>query len=237
MHLSRVYIENYRSIRKVDLKFQKGKNTIVGRNNSGKSNILKAIDLVLGEYSPTYNKSENIVDGDFHCGNTDNPIFIWCEIDRDVLKDGTPEIIDFNEVEKSAFFRVFRDKFLNQPIRAKVTDFNASEKNKVFEYCSEEGQARIDNNELAKKWIGGKPYCKANFTTEFSDKTKFAVAFICSKNENKKLEKELVLLYKENENADWIQGINCNLRNILIQSAVIPAFRDPKDQLRINSYT
>jgi putative ATP-dependent endonuclease of OLD family len=36
---------------------------------------------------------------------------------------------------------------------------------------------------------------------------------------------------------DWIQGINCNLRNVLIQSAIIPAFRDPKDQLRINQYS
>ena len=65
MHLSRLYIENYRSIEKIDLKFERGKNVIVGRNNSGKSNILKAIDLVLGEYSPTYNKSENIVESDF----------------------------------------------------------------------------------------------------------------------------------------------------------------------------
>jgi putative ATP-dependent endonuclease of the OLD family len=80
MHLSRLYIENYRSIEKIDLKFERGKNVIVGRNNSGKSNILKAIDLVLGEYSPTYNKSENIVESDFFDNRTDEQIFIWCEI-------------------------------------------------------------------------------------------------------------------------------------------------------------
>jgi putative ATP-dependent endonuclease of OLD family len=238
MHLSRLYIENYKSIEKIDLKFEKGKNTIVGRNNSGKSNILKAIDLVLGEYSPTYNKSENITDNDFFCGNTELPIFIWCEISRDLKIDNTClEPIDFTEVAKSAFFRVYNDKQRTSEIRVNVTDFNESEKAKIFEFCSDEGQARIDNNEFVKKWIGGKSYCNSNFETEFINKSKFAIAFTSVKNDLGKIEKELVLLYRENDTSAWIQGINCNLRNILIQSAIIPAFRDPKDQLRINAYT
>jgi predicted ATP-dependent endonuclease of OLD family len=65
MYLSRIYIENFRSIQKLDLSFIKGKNIIIGRNNAGKSNIIKAIDLLLGESSPDYFKSENITDSDF----------------------------------------------------------------------------------------------------------------------------------------------------------------------------
>jgi putative ATP-dependent endonuclease of OLD family len=62
MYLSRVFIKNYRSIKKVDISFKRGKNVIVGRNNSGKSNIVKAIDIVLGEKSPDWDKSENITE-------------------------------------------------------------------------------------------------------------------------------------------------------------------------------
>ena len=66
MYLSRLFIKNYRSIKELDLTFAKGKNVLVGRNNAGKSNVLKAIDLVLGEYSPTYTKSENVTESDFY---------------------------------------------------------------------------------------------------------------------------------------------------------------------------
>ena len=41
------------------------KNIIIGKNNSGKSNIMRAIDLMLGEKSPTYVNSENITEDDF----------------------------------------------------------------------------------------------------------------------------------------------------------------------------
>lgn len=65
MLLSEVYIKNYRSIE--ELKLNLGKcSIIVGKNNSGKSNILKAIDLVLGEKyyikltkNDFYNRDEN----------------------------------------------------------------------------------------------------------------------------------------------------------------------------------
>lgn len=237
MHLSRLYIENYRSIEKIDLKLERGKNVIVGRNNSGKSNILKAIDLVLGEYSPTYNKSENIVESDFFDNKLDKQIFIWCEIERNTTQEGFLEPINFKEIEKTAFFRVYLDKYSTQEIRVSISDFNSSEKNKIFEFCSEEGQAKIDNNQYGKKWLGGKPYCKASYETEFADKAKFAIAFTAFKNDENKIQKELVLLYREDSNNHWIQGINCNIRNVLIQSAIIPAFRDPKDQLRINQYS
>lgn len=50
MKISRIYIENYRSIKKLD--FLPGNYCVlVGENNAGKSNILKAVNLVLGETS------------------------------------------------------------------------------------------------------------------------------------------------------------------------------------------
>ncbi len=237
MYLSRLYIEHYRSLQKLDLKFEKGKNIIVGRNNSGKSNILKAIDLVLGEYSPTYNKSENITINDFYCGDTKKPIFIWCEINREVIEN-TLEAINFKELSKSAFYRLYTDKYHTEEIRITLNTFGKEDKHKIFEYTTDKGQAKIDMGDVAKKWIGGRPYCKGwTFEKEFTDKASFALAFFAYKPNDKEIQKELVFLYRESEQEDWIIGFNCNLRNCLLQSAVIPAFRDPKDQLRINTYT
>lgn len=92
MYLSRLYISNFRSIKELDLRFSMGKNVIVGRNNSGKSNIIKALDIVLGETSPTYVKSENISDNDFYTWKeiqdgkevikSTDEIRIWCELER-----------------------------------------------------------------------------------------------------------------------------------------------------------
>jgi putative ATP-dependent endonuclease of the OLD family len=60
MHVSRLFIENFRSIERLDLSFRPGVNILVGRNNAGKSNIIRALDVLLGEYSPTYQKGEVI---------------------------------------------------------------------------------------------------------------------------------------------------------------------------------
>ncbi|ADH61551.1 SMC domain protein [Thermoanaerobacter mathranii subsp. mathranii str. A3] len=65
MYLHRVIIKNFRSIEYIDITFAKGKNIIVGKNNCGKSNIIKAIDLVLGQSNPAYVKNENITEKDF----------------------------------------------------------------------------------------------------------------------------------------------------------------------------
>jgi predicted ATP-dependent endonuclease of OLD family len=73
MHLSKLIISNYRSIKQLSLTFEKGKNVIVGKNNAGKSNIIKAIDLILGESSPTWQKSDNITANDFFNGDTAKP--------------------------------------------------------------------------------------------------------------------------------------------------------------------
>src|SRR5690554_4723139 len=62
MYISELFIMNYRSIEKEKISFKPGKNVLVGKNNSGKSNIVKALDLVIGEKSPVY---QNINEKDF----------------------------------------------------------------------------------------------------------------------------------------------------------------------------
>ena len=114
MYLSRIFILNYRSIEILDLEFRPGKNVIVGRNNSGKSNILSAIDLVLGEAASDYKKTENVSETDFHSrrithdGATDlevaDDMFIWCQLTR-----SSEEPLDYDSLYDCFGFYVIND--------------------------------------------------------------------------------------------------------------------------------
>jgi AAA15 family ATPase/GTPase len=46
MHLKRLRLKNYRLFEEIDVAFQKGMNVLIGKNNTGKSVILEAIDLL-----------------------------------------------------------------------------------------------------------------------------------------------------------------------------------------------
>jgi len=48
MHLSTVEIKNFRSLKELKVEFQAGLNVLVGRNNTGKTNLLQAIRHALG---------------------------------------------------------------------------------------------------------------------------------------------------------------------------------------------
>jgi len=69
-----VTIKNYRSIKELD--FEVGDLcALIGPNNTGKSNILKAIDLVLGETWPTIRSVEP---GDFYAYSEDDMVItVW----------------------------------------------------------------------------------------------------------------------------------------------------------------
>lgn len=78
MKITRVYIENYRSIKKLD--FSPGNYCVlIGENNAGKSNILKAVNHVLGEMWPT---DRTFSEEDFHSQNTANDILIQVYFDE-----------------------------------------------------------------------------------------------------------------------------------------------------------
>ena len=225
MHLSRLYIENFRSIKELDLKFEKGKNIIVGKNNSGKSNIIKAIDLILGKNSPTWNQSDNITDNDFFEGDTENEIFIWCE-----LKKEERESLNLSDA-KDVFYKLKYKSSRNY----KKFNVDFSNKAPLFSFFTDEGRVIIDT-QFRKEWIGPKHYCKKGLEDELKCMTNFAFAFSCKK-EGDEYIKQLLFLYKKAEDTDWFFSISPNLRNEFLQSAIIPSFRDPKDQLKITNYT
>lgn len=86
MKITRLKIQNYRSIREIDFK-PEPLCAFIGENGSGKSNILKAIDFVLG---PTWPSSRSLTNDDFYRQDPNNKIAIEMEVEAD---DGNHKIL------------------------------------------------------------------------------------------------------------------------------------------------
>jgi predicted ATP-dependent endonuclease of OLD family len=82
MRIKRVRIQNFRSIKKIDFYPQK-MCALIGANNAGKSNILKALNLLLGE---TWPSDRSIDINDFHNGDVSNPIEISVWFDEPLIE-------------------------------------------------------------------------------------------------------------------------------------------------------
>lgn len=75
MKIKRVVIKNFRSIKHVDFEPQ-NICVFVGENNAGKTNILSAINFLLGEYFPS---KRGITQSDYYNEDISNEIFIGVE--------------------------------------------------------------------------------------------------------------------------------------------------------------
>lgn len=64
MYISKVSLINYRNFANASFKFNKGINTIIGENGSGKTNVFRAIRLLLEDISVSY--AYKLSEGDFN---------------------------------------------------------------------------------------------------------------------------------------------------------------------------
>lgn len=242
VHISRLVIRNYRSIKNLDLRFEKGKNVIIGRNNAGKSNIIKAIDLILGESSPTYQKSQNITENDFFKGDTSSPIYILCQLERDHTDDINYEEIYANGYGYSihAAFRPYWEKDQQTGINIAYGDSKPYTFNlKSIDECCTTIDRLIninpDDPTVYTRYITPKVRHLQLFEEELDDKDVFMFIFR-ARADTGKIVKDMRLLYRSVDSDTWTLAFQSVVRNELLQSAIIPAFRDPYTQLRISDY-
>lgn len=209
----------------MDLRFISGKNIIIGRNNAGKSNIIKAIDLVLGENSPDYNKSENITDSDFFTinGNKSSEIIIWCELTRLPNED-----LDYEELSKCYGYYVWIENGDRRRIKNSSTPDKLTE---IFSKVIQDDLPRTNKLYINPRTGGGTP-----LENEIGNMYSFAYGFRATLNQDEKVDKEIRLFYRENDTSEWIMSFKAPFRNELLQSAIIPSFRDPQTQLRISQW-
>jgi putative ATP-dependent endonuclease of OLD family len=84
IYIKELYVKNFRSIEEERIEFNKGLNILVGPNNAGKTNIIEAIDLLLGDvYLPNFEPSTD----HFFNGEEDREIIIEALLEGDGLKE------------------------------------------------------------------------------------------------------------------------------------------------------
>ena len=183
MHLNRLYIKGFRSIREVDLTFTPGKNVVIGRNNAGKSNIIHALNIVLGETAPAYAKSENIEDSDFYTyrisdkdgkkiERSENEIFIWCELQREAA-----ESLEFSEIKKCfgySFYGKREYRAAGAPYRIALNDLK-DEYGAIYAVNEDETPDKV--------WVDSKLTNQNTFEQQLNDKYQFGYAFLAQRTE------------------------------------------------------
>lgn len=228
MYIKKLAVHNYRSLCKVNLEFGKGRNVLVGKNNSGKSNLIKALDLVMGEKMPNYISFEykdfysekRIVDGQTKIWTADS-FFITVELSgTDVnvaLLNECKGISLSNEgVAKVAHLSSESNDYIMDNLFTKDTDeFSRGDKS----WIDRTGLFSMINESLSLQFY----LCVERFDDDTLDeKTKSTFGIIVKKNDGK--------LYR-----GW--GISKQFRNALLTSAIIPAFRDPQSQFKLNNWS
>ncbi len=236
MYLSRLIVHNFRSIKDLDLHFSPSKNILIGHNNAGKSNIVRAINIILSEQSPDYKKFENITERDFH-GHS-NYLYIVGFISK---RDGENNI-DFNELEysrKASFITLIdtgeynlESRIENLIEKCKNTDFDSMERvyDKDFSALEEGERLYVD---LTKDSSGQLDDQKT--LALLSNTQSFIYIFTAEKHDSI-IEKSLYLVLKTKDGNYYLAQYPF-IRTELITSAIIPSFRDPNIQLKPTAYS
>ena len=129
MKISRVHIENYRSIKSLDFS-PNNYCALIGENNAGKSNILKAINLVLGE---TWPSDRTFTEEDFNEYNTANNIVIQIFFDEGIEEWRNNCKCDISGFELRG--KAYKRQVKTKPAGTLVVDFVCIDKNgKVCKY-------------------------------------------------------------------------------------------------------
>lgn len=142
MKISRIHIENYRSIKELDF-YPNNYCVLIGENNAGKSNILKAINLVLGETWPT---DRTFTQDDFHMHDLERDIVIQVYF-NEPIKTWKNKSIEVNGLELRC--KAYKRAYKGLPKGTLSVDFNCiNAKGEAIKYPSEPLQA----GKQAKDW-------------------------------------------------------------------------------------
>lgn len=116
-------IEKYRSINKIRIKFpEKSPLVLIGENNAGKSNIIRALDLILGE---TWAGTHEPEDHEYWFRNPQNgPIVIKVGLNGIFDQYGNPingAIWRYSQNTKKTEYKTSNDKFMSKEILDQCT--------------------------------------------------------------------------------------------------------------------
>ncbi|MDG4658631.1 ATP-dependent endonuclease [Ectobacillus antri] len=225
MYISDLYIKNFRSIKDIHVEFNDGKNILIGKNNAGKSNIIKALDLLMGEKLPTKNSIEikdffgleKIVQGKKITVH-ETELFIAVKLTGTVSEIENIQKVKYIKQERFGIeqWAKFEDNkvIINEVLKRDLIDFDSRDL-ETFE------------RKNLGYWIRDKEevifYIFANREHGNSDEINLTYG----------------MLVKDKIDEKYFRcfSISKNLRDSFVTSSILPAFREPANQLKINNWT
>ncbi|MCW3119503.1 MAG: hypothetical protein JWM28_3585 [Chitinophagaceae bacterium] len=241
MYISQFFASNYRSLKEVTVRFANGKNVIVGKNNCGKSNIIKGIEILVGEKFPTF---QPIGDNDFYTYET---------VDED-----TGEVIEVPA--ENLFLEVtLEGRDLDQDLILSIkkqsafsrirTSGDFYQKNKdsgaiVVNYDLFQSLDDLENRpevEILETYAGGRlkktQWMPAASLYTFIQAARRLKVFFCkSRTDDEKMGFGLIVQCAEGH--FWLSHfLSKKLRDSLLTTTVISATRSHKTELRLVHYT
>lgn len=231
MYLSKIRIRNFRSIKDVEIKIIDGKNIIVGRNSVGKSNIFSAINIVLGEFNPIY-KSSKLSEDDFYYSHDketgefkrSNEIFITCELSK-----SHDFFIDCQELDESCKLPIYGETLGTGKNRKKK--FKSI---KLLDLYNTKSIFDITETNFNKCWISPK---ESKYSDIINRSNKIVYVFRAMIDDLGDIHKEMRMLFYSEADNSWYMSFRAPIRSEIILSAVLPSFRDPSNQLKVNQYS
>jgi len=241
MYITKFTAFNFRSLRQVvSLRFESGRNVIVGKNNSGKSNIIKGIEILIGEKFPSY---INFTDNDFYTYEAvdEETGEIFDEISNNLYLEVELGERDFDEAliktikKQTAFSRVENSSSLY--IKLENGEFDAN-------YDFFQSLDDIENRPeiiVCGEYPGGRQkkteWKKPEELIAFLQSAKTIKLFFCkSRIDDEKSGFGLICV--DSSGLIWVSHfLSKKLRDSLITTTVISALRSQKEDLRLVHYT
>lgn len=240
MYISKFTAFNFRSLKQVFVRLENGKNVIVGKNNSGKSNIIKGIEILIGEKFPTY---INFSNNDYYTfENVDEETGEITEVtSNNIYLEAVLEGRDFDEViirtiKKQTAFSKIRN---SDCLYSKINDNEFNVNYDLFQSLDE-----LDSREeviQCGELYGGRPkkteWKNAEVLIEFLKESKIIKLFF-SKSRIDDEKSGFGLICVDGNNDIWISHfLSKKLRDSLITTTVISALRSQKEDLRLVHYS
>ncbi|MFA9459014.1 ATP-dependent endonuclease [Halalkalibacter sp. AB-rgal2] len=229
MYISNLFVYNYRSLKKVHLQFNTGRNVLVGKNNSGKSNIIKAIDLLLGEKMPSY---QNIELKDFYTEKTYD------------------EFSDEEDTFVATHFFIcakLQGANFNKELLEKCKGIFVSQLGEKRWWYEDENDIRHLENLFTRDadsfWKDDKEWVNRNRLYDYLTNATEIYFYLNVERQNDDADNEsqysktfgLIIRQGDMYYRGW--AISKDFRDSVLTSAIIPAFRDPNNQFKLSQWS
>jgi len=238
MYVSKLFTKNYRSLRQAKVTFEKGKNVLVGKNNSGKSNVIRALEILVGEKFPSFQK---FTDNDFYT--------------EEVIDEETGELIEV--IEDNFYLEVeLSGRDLDEALIGSIKKKTAFSKVKSIDslYTNADDEVTV-NFDLFQHLddLEARPEIDY-FTNQYGSQSKkdwkdhqqlllslqtathIKLFFCCSRQDDEL--RGFGIIYRNENGEIWISHfLSKKLRDSLITTTVISALRSTRNDLRLVHYT